>query len=96
IISTDENLTHVEGFMRYNRAGIFETEQSQSARHFADFGLKLRNKDQNHWYLLESFYTLDNQNYETFSINAQHNWLSDSSHWFSEARINNRWQNDSQ
>ncbi|WP_404390632.1 hypothetical protein [Pseudoalteromonas phenolica] len=96
ILSTDENLTHVEGLIRYNRAGIFESEQSQSARHYTDFGLRLRNKDEQHWYLLESLFTLDNQNYETFSINAQHNWLSKESHWFSEARINNRWQNDTQ
>ena len=96
VLSTDENLTHIEGLIRYNRAGIFESEQSQSARHFTDFGLRLRNKDEQHWYLLESLFTLDNQNYETFSINAQHNWLAEDSHWFSEARINNRWQNDTQ
>lgn len=94
ILSTDENLTHVEGLVRYNRAGIFESEQSPSARHYTDFGLRLRNKDKQNWYLLESLFTLDNQNYETLSINAQHNWLSKESHWFSEARINNRWQND--
>ena len=96
ILSTDENLTHIEGLLRYNRAGIFENEQSPSARHYTDFGLRLRNKNKQHWYLLESLFTLDSQNYETFSINAQHNWLAEESHWFSESRINNRLQNDTQ
>jgi hypothetical protein len=94
ILSSNENLTHVEGLIRYNRAGIFETEQSQSARHYTDFGLRLRNKNKQHWYLLESLFTIDNQNYDTFSINAQHNWLAEDSHWFSEAKINNHWQDE--
>ncbi|MBQ4844487.1 hypothetical protein [Pseudoalteromonas sp. MMG005] len=94
-LKMDGNLTHVEGFMRYSRSGIFETNEPLPANHNLDFGIRLRNNNKQHWYRLEIAYSLSNHNYDTYVMNAVHNWQDDNSHWFSETALFNRWQDSS-
>jgi hypothetical protein len=94
-LAMDGNLTHIEGFMRYGRSGIFETNEPLPANHSLDFGIRLRNNTKQHWYRIEAAYSLNNHNYDTYAVNAVHNWQDDNSHWFTEAALFNRWQDSS-
>lgn len=91
-LAMDANLTHVEGFMRYGRSGIFETNEPLPANHSFDIGIRLRNNYNQHWYRVEAAYSLNRHNYDTFSINGVHNWQDTDSHWFTETSLFNRWQ----
>lgn len=94
-LAMDSNLTHIEGFMRYGRSGIFETSEPLPANHSLDFGIRLRNNNKQHWYRIEAAYSLNNHNYDTYAVNAIHNWQDNNSHWFTEAALFNRWQDSS-
>ncbi|KAF7775357.1 hypothetical protein PCIT_a1532 [Pseudoalteromonas citrea] len=94
-LTMDGNLTHIEGFMRYGRSGIFETSEPLPANHSLDFGIRLRNNNKQHWYRVEAAYSLNNQNYDTYAVNAIHNWQDNKNHWFTEAALFNRWQDNS-
>ncbi|CAH9064191.1 hypothetical protein PSECIP111951_03070 [Pseudoalteromonas holothuriae] len=90
--SFDENSTHTEAFMRYGRSNLVEINESLNPDHTLDLGIRVRNKDKQHWYRLEGAVSMNSNNYDTLSLNAIHNWQDNDSHWFSEAALFNRWQ----
>lgn len=91
-IKTDESRTGVEGFLNIDSDDIVQTTEPSPSRTTLDLGLSLRMKDENNWYRIDTFYTMDNHHQDTFSINGQYDWLSKQSNWFAEARMRNRWQ----
>ncbi|TMN38652.1 hypothetical protein [Pseudoalteromonas sp. S2755] len=91
-IETDESRTGIEGFLNIDSDDIVQTTEPSPSRTTLDLGLSLRMKDENNWYRIDTFYTMDNHHQDTFSINGQYDWLSQQSSWFAEARIRNRWQ----
>ncbi|MCO7190288.1 MULTISPECIES: hypothetical protein [unclassified Pseudoalteromonas] len=96
VMQTDGNLTHVEGVMQYNRDGIYQSSEPLGSEHTLDLGIRLRNRHQQHWYRLESFFRLNNTSESSFSINGQYDWLDDEDDWFAKALWNNRWQESPQ
>ncbi|MDK1287041.1 hypothetical protein [Pseudoalteromonas umbrosa] len=92
LISANGNRTHIEGYMSYDRDGIFQTNDPIDTAHRLDFGIRLRNRYRQHWYRLEGAYRLNNLRYESLAINGIYNWLDHESPWFSEVGLYNRWQ----
>ncbi|MBQ4838875.1 hypothetical protein [Pseudoalteromonas luteoviolacea] len=92
LISANGNKTHIEGFMSYDRDGIFQTSEPIDTAHRLDFGIRLRNRYRQNWYRLEGAYRLNNLRYESFALNGIYNWLDDDTPWYVEAGMYNRWQ----
>lgn len=92
LISANGNRTHIEGFMRYDRDGIFQTNDPIDTAHRLDFGIRLRNRYRQHWYRLEGAYRVNNLRYESLAVNGIYNWLDQGTPWYGEIGVYNRWQ----
>ncbi|KZX02306.1 hypothetical protein JL49_00835 [Pseudoalteromonas luteoviolacea] len=92
LINANGNNTHIEGFVSYDRDGIFQTSEPIETAHRLDIGMRLRNRFKQHWYLLEGAYRVNNLRYESLSLDGVYNWLDDDSPWYSEMGLYNRWQ----
>ncbi|MBQ4813070.1 hypothetical protein J8M20_17035 [Pseudoalteromonas luteoviolacea] len=92
LISANGNQTHVEGFVSYDRDGIFQTSEPIDTAHRLDIGMRLRNRFKQNWYLLEGAYRINNLRYESLTLNGVYNWLDDDTPWYTEVGLYNRWQ----
>ncbi|TQF69862.1 HEAT repeat domain-containing protein [Pseudoalteromonas luteoviolacea] len=92
LINANGNKTHVEGFIRYDRDGIFQTNDPIETAHRLDVGMRLRNRYKQNWYLLEGAYRVNNLRYESIALNGVYNWLDDDTPWYTEVGLYNRWQ----
>ncbi|MCF2857858.1 hypothetical protein L1286_10275 [Pseudoalteromonas sp. SMS1] len=92
LINANGNKTHVEGFISYDRDGIFQTSEPIATAHRLDVGIRLRNRYKQNWYLLEGAYRVNNLRYESVALNGIYNWLDDDSPWYTEIGLYNRWQ----
>ncbi|RRS08830.1 hypothetical protein EAG18_09885 [Pseudoalteromonas sp. J010] len=92
-LEMDESQMGIAGFLVFDSDDIVQTTEPTPNRITLDLGLSLRLKEENNWYRLDTFYTLDNHHQDTFSINGKYDWLSQYTNWFAEVQLRNRWQN---
>ena len=90
-----------QAFINYDRRGIFESSEAIPTRHSVDIGTRLRLTDDENWYRLDLTYSLSEQDYELFSVDAYHSWQDHDTPWYIDSALQTTWQpsqagNDSQ